>query len=345
VHPILAYRGRMGPYLAAWVPLGGLLAGLLRIAGSPWGEAAAIAFPMAIIYGFICLAAWYPCRSASPHTVPFLRVITTQVMAAAVSAMLWLFLVDTWVVLLEQFPVFSKAAERFPRLVPVILAVGVVLYVLAAALHYLLMAFEEARQAERSTLELEVLARKPSCGCAPRSTSLPLQRAQLDQLAHWQRPRCRTAMCSSWRVFRERPPGGRQHPACRRTGAGREVSGGGAARFGSRLRRSEICAEAGARGPAAVLQPLVENAVTHGVANLVGGGVADRGAPKATPALTEPDGPRTAVRSARSRAANVRPTGRAYGQSDVEVRQMVSTSGGTRVACCARALGYPVAAP
>lgn len=101
MHPILAYRGRLGPYLAAWVPLGGLLTGLLAIAGSPWDEAAAIAFPMALIYGFICLAAWYPCKSAPPHEVPFPRVIATQAMAAAVSAMLWLFLADTWVVLLE----------------------------------------------------------------------------------------------------------------------------------------------------------------------------------------------------------------------------------------------------
>src|SRR5512136_919737 len=160
MHPILAYRGRLGPYLAAWVPLGGLMAGLLVIAGSPWGEAAAIAFPMAFIYGFICLAAWYPCKTAAPHRVPFPKVIATQAMAAAVSAMLWLFLVDTWVVLLEQIPIFARATERFPRLVPVILAMGVVLYALAASLHYLLMAFEEARRAERSALELEVLARE-----------------------------------------------------------------------------------------------------------------------------------------------------------------------------------------
>jgi two-component system sensor histidine kinase AlgZ len=279
MHPILAYRGRMGPYLAAWLPLGGLLAGLLVIAGSPWGEAAAIAFPMAIIYGFICLAAWYPCKSASPHAVPFVRVITTQVMAAAVSAMLWLFLVDTWVVLLEQIPVFSKATERFPRLVPVILAVGVVLYALAAALHYLLMAFEEARQAERSALELEVLARE---------AELRALRAQIDPHFLFNAlnsissltgsdPAAARAMCLELADFlREsvRLGGIASIPLADELALAEKYLAVERARFGSRLRvEQEVSAEAGSCGvPPLVLQPLVENAVRHGVATLVDGG-------------------------------------------------------------------------
>ena len=324
MHPILAYRGRMGPYLAAWVPLGGLLAGLLVIAGSPWGEAAAIAFPMAIIYGFICLAAWYPCKSASPHAVPFLRVITTQVMAAAVSAMLWLFLVDTWVVLLEQFPVFSKATERFPRLVPVILAVGVVLYALAAALHYLLMAFEEARQAERSALELEVLARE---------AELRSLRAQIDPHFLFNAlnsissltgsdPAAARAMCLELADFlREslRLGAVASIPLADELALAEKYLAVERVRFGSRLRvEREVSAEAGACGvPPLVLQPLVENAVTaRGREPGRRGRRADRGAPAGrapAPHGGEPDGPRGGCQArggsrARQRA---RPPGRA----------------------------------
>jgi sensor histidine kinase YesM len=279
MHPILAYRGRLGPYLAAWVPLGGLLTGLLAIAGSPWGEAAAIAFPMALIYGFICLAAWYPCKSAPPHEVPFPRVIATQAMAAAVSAMLWLFLTDTWVVLLEQIPAFAKATERFPRLVPMILAVGVVLYALAAALHYLLMAFEEARRAERNALELEVLARE---------AELRSLRAQIDP--HFlfnalnsissltgSNPAAARQMCLELAEFlREslRVGGVASIPLAEELALTEKYLAVERARFGPRLRvEREISAEAGTCGvPPLVLQPLVENAVRHGVANLVDGG-------------------------------------------------------------------------
>ena len=280
MHPILAYRGRLGPYLAAWVPLGGLMAGLLAIAGSPWVEAAAIAFPMALIYAFICLAAWYPCKSASPHNVPFARVIATQAMAAAVSAMLWLFLVDTWVVLLEQIPIFAKATERFPRLVPVILAVGVVLYALAASLHYLLMAFEEARRAERNALELEVLARE---------AELRSLRAQIDP--HFlfnalnsissltgSNPAAARQMCLELAEFmREslRLGGVPNIPLAEELALTEKYLAVERARFGSRLKvEREISAEAGSCGvPPLVLQPLVENAVRHGVAHLVEGGL------------------------------------------------------------------------
>ncbi len=280
MHPILAYRGRLGPYLAAWVPLGGLMAGLLAIAGSPWVEAAAIAFPMALIYAFICLAAWYPCKSASPHNVPFARVIATQAMAAAVSAMLWLFLVDTWVVLLEQIPIFAKATERFPRLVPVILAVGVVLYALAASLHYLLMAFEEARRAERNALELEVFARE---------AELRSLRAQIDP--HFlfnalnsissltgSNPAAARQMCLELAEFmREslRLGGVPNIPLAEELALTEKYLAVERARFGSRLKvEREISAEAGSCGvPPLVLQPLVENAVRHGVAHLVEGGL------------------------------------------------------------------------
>ena len=280
MHPILAYRGRLGPYLAAWVPLGGLLAGLLRIAGTPWAEAAAIAFPMALVYAFICLAAWYPCRSASPHSTPFLRIIATQAVAAVVSAMLWLFLVDTWVVLLEQIPAFGGASERFPRLVPVVLAVAIVLYALAAALHYLLMAFEETQRAERSALELELLARE---------AELRSLRAQIDphflfnalnsisSLIGSDAAAAR-AMCVMLAEFLRESL---------RVGSATTISLGDEmaltekylaverVRFGPRLHfERELSPEAGSCGvPPLVLQPLVENAVRHGVAGLVDGGV------------------------------------------------------------------------
>jgi sensor histidine kinase YesM len=280
MHPILAYRGRLGPYLAAWVPLGGLMAGLLAIAGSPWVEAAAIALPMALIYGFICLAAWYPCKSASPHNVPFARVISTQAMAAAVSAMLWLFLVDTWVVVLEQIPVFAGATERFPRLVPVILAVGVVLYALAASLHYLLMAFEEARRAERNALELEVLAREAELRSLRAQIDPHFLFNALNSISSLTGSNAAAArqMCLELAEFmREslRLGGVPNIPLAEELALTEKYLALERVRFGSRLKvEREVSAEAGSCGvPPLVLQPLVENAVRHGVAHLVEGGL------------------------------------------------------------------------
>jgi len=280
MHPILAFRGRLGPYLAAWGPLAALLTGLLRIGGLPWLQAGVVALPLAVVYAFMCLAAWYPCRSAPIRHGPFAKVIVTQLSAAALSAMLWLFLADTWVVFLEQFPAFAGMSDRFPRLAALFLAAGVVLYVLAASLHYLLIGFEEARRAEKTALELEVLARE---------AELRALRAQIDPHFLFNAlnsisslvssdPAAARAMCLELGEFlREslRLGGVATIPLAEEIGLAERYLGIERVRFGSRLRvERDVDDEAGAcTVPALILQPLVENAVRHGIAQLVDGGV------------------------------------------------------------------------
>src|SRR5437867_11259667 len=58
MHPILEDKGRIALYVAAWLPVGGLLAALLALSERrPWAEALAFALPMALVYAFLCLAA------------------------------------------------------------------------------------------------------------------------------------------------------------------------------------------------------------------------------------------------------------------------------------------------
>ena len=280
MHPILAYRGRLGAYLAAWIPLAALLAGALHeSAGYEWLQAAVMAAPLALLYAFICLAAWYPCRAASPRLVALPRVIATQALAAGLSAVLWLFLADTWAVFLEQFPRFATVGERFPRAVPVLLAGGVLLYALGAALHYLLMAFEEARRAQTQALELEVLARE---------AELRALRAQIDPHFLFNAlnsvsaligsdPRAAREMCLKLAEFlREslRVGAAQSIPLAEEVGLAERYLAIEQARFGARLRTEwRIAPDVRAcQVPPLLLQPLVENAVVHGIAPSVGGG-------------------------------------------------------------------------
>jgi hypothetical protein len=60
MHPILAHPGRLAAYIAIWLPLGALLAGLLALQGVfGWTHAAIVAIPLSVSYGFLCLSAWY----------------------------------------------------------------------------------------------------------------------------------------------------------------------------------------------------------------------------------------------------------------------------------------------
>ena len=281
MHPIIARGGRIGPYLAAWVPIAAAMAVLIRLAaGSPWLEAAVLALPLAGVYAFICLASWYPCRFTPLRRATLARVVLTHALAGAVSTVLWLFLAITWAALLEGLPPFVGVSGRFPRLVVVLLVAGLLLYALAAVLHYLAIAFEDARDAERRELDLRLLARE---------AELRALRAQIDPHFLFNTmnsiasltaadPAGAREMCLTLAEFLRDSlrigarPGitlGEELALAEKYLAIEQV------RFGPRLRVArQIAPESAACAvPPLLLQPLVENAVVRGIAPLLAGGV------------------------------------------------------------------------
>lgn len=280
MHPILARGGRLGPYLAAWLPLGGLIAVLAHLAaGSPWLEAIVLSVPLAVLYAFICLASYYPCRAVPATTTPLPKLLVTHVFAALLSGVLWLFLAITWAVILESLPVFAGVAERFPRLVAVLAVTAVLLYTVIAAIHYVLISFEEARERERRQLELEMAARE---------AELRALRAQVDPHFLF------NAMNAIASLTASDPEGARQMcldlaeflRSSLRLGARETIPLGDELalverylaiehrRFGDRLQVACETDEDAASStvPPLILQPLVENAVNHGIADLLEGG-------------------------------------------------------------------------
>jgi hypothetical protein len=161
MHPVLSSRHRFLTYLAAWIPVAAMVAGLAVLyAGLTWPQALALATPLMLVYAFICLAAYYPCQAAPVGRHTLSRVLGVQAVAAAFSLLLWLFLASTWVALLEQVPALAPLGERYPRVVPVLLAAAASLWGLSAAIHYLFITASTASRAERQALSLEVLARE-----------------------------------------------------------------------------------------------------------------------------------------------------------------------------------------
>ena len=161
MHPILSHPGRLFLYLAAWLPIVGLLAILFTISGGvPWLESAALALPMSVVYAFVCLASWYPCSAMQPGKVSLISLGVTHLVAAIFSAGIWLLLGIGWAHLLGRVERLSGLKESFPQLRPWILAVGLFLYLLVAAAHYLLVAVQASQEAESTNLELQVRARE-----------------------------------------------------------------------------------------------------------------------------------------------------------------------------------------
>ena len=279
MHPILSRPSRLAAYVAVWVPLGAALASLLALQRVlAWGPAAAFAVPLAVAFGFLCLSAYY-----AAYGLPFTRgdlprSVVTAVAAAFVSSAVWLLVARGWLAIVASIGRWPAVAGAFHDAAPTLFWFGFLVYLLAVALSFLGLTFEAARDAERRGLELQVLARE---------AELRALRAQLDPhflfnslqsisaLTTADPPAARRMCLLLADFLRDTLTLGAQPriPLRSELLLARRFLEIEQVRFGDRLRvaiESDDAAES--LVPPLILQPLVENAVTHGVAHVLDGG-------------------------------------------------------------------------
>jgi hypothetical protein len=98
MHPILARGRRLALYLGLWLLVGGLLGALLVAqALLSWWQAVLVAVPLASVYAFVCLSAWYVTRGMPLAATSAARILGTAVAAAAISSAGWLVVARVWV--------------------------------------------------------------------------------------------------------------------------------------------------------------------------------------------------------------------------------------------------------
>jgi two-component system sensor histidine kinase AlgZ len=159
-------------YVAAWLPIAALLTQVLtRGGGIGWSEAAAIVFPMCLLYAFICQSSWYLCNAIPLREKEAVRLLTSHATAATVSAILWVLVGWAWALLLGSAFGFEGIESRYRPQILILLVSGLLLFLIDVALNYLLITFESSRRAENQALALQVLARE---------AELKALRAQID---------------------------------------------------------------------------------------------------------------------------------------------------------------------
>jgi hypothetical protein len=279
MHPILARGRRLALYLGAWTLVGMLLAALLA---GPGGLSATrslvVAIPLALVYAFFCLSAWYVARSTPLGPTGGVRLIATALTASAISSAAWLVVARGW---LELFAEGNRVAppELFPALRALIFGFGLLLYLLSISVSYLLAAFERSRDAERRGFEALVLARE---------AELRSLRTQIDPhflfntlhsisaLTTADPPAARRMCILLGDFLRDTLALGSKDriTIVRELQLATQFLEIEQVRFGDRL-RTDIGSPASDTWmvPPLLLQPLVENAVTHGVAHVIEGGV------------------------------------------------------------------------
>src|SRR5512144_2231845 len=127
MHPILTRLRQLGLYLLAWVPLAAILIYLLVRAGESWVVATALTIPLCLVYAFLCLAAWYPCRATPLENSGFLKLLLTHFTAAVLLSALWIQLAKHLAGALTRWAGFVGLDQRTAQYLPLLWVAGVLL--------------------------------------------------------------------------------------------------------------------------------------------------------------------------------------------------------------------------
>lgn len=280
MHPVFAKRGRLQLYLLSWTPVAGMLVLLLAVPGSlSWIESLAVLVPLCDVYAFVCLSAWYLCRSLPLDRSSVTRLLAYHLSAALVSSVGWVALGSGIAYALGSSAIFPGLAERFARQLPLLFGMGVVLYLLASAFHYVILALEASREAEGRTMEARILAREAELKALKAQVNPHFLFNSLHSISALTSvdPGGAREMCVLLADFLRRTLGLGEKasiPLSDELALARSYLAVEQVRFGAQLVVEESSDEASARClvPPLLLQPLVENAVVHGVATMVANG-------------------------------------------------------------------------
>ena len=282
MHPLLASGSRLTLYLVSWSLVAVLLAlGYSNTDSLGWTQTLIVLVPPWLIYSFVCLSAWYVCRSTPLQGASVSGVAIAHLGSGILAGGIWIMVWELWTQVLSDYPEYGEGLlEAYRSQLPMILAAGVLLFWLSGMLHYLLIAFETSRQAETRELGLEVMARE---------AELKALRAQIDPHFLF------NSLHSVSALTTVNPSGARRmcllladfFRSSVRLGAKDQIPLEDEmemvlqyleiekVRFGARL-ASEVAVDPECKNcmiPPLILQPLVENSVRHGIHSLVNGGV------------------------------------------------------------------------
>lgn len=271
MHPVFSNKSGLLFYVAAWIPLGAMLTLMLRVAGRlPFIESISVMAPVTLLLAGVCLAPWYSCRSLPLRSTSKEKLFINHVVAAMCATAIVMVFARMLVATFSG--VFPRLHQGYASAVPVLAAMVDMIYLLAIALYYVILAIESSRQAELLSREAELKAIKAqinphflfnSLNSISALTTIDSSKARemCIRLSDFLRASLRLGERASI-------------PFSEELALTRSYLDVEQVRFGQRLRvRQEfdpLCSDF--EVPPLLVQPLVENAIKHGIATLTDGG-------------------------------------------------------------------------
>ncbi len=277
----LSARRGIALYLLVWLMLALLFAALIGATlAATWSQAVLFAVPATMVYAVAAgFSSYYLCRAYPLAEKRPLAIVSVFLVSAVFSGAFWTSFCMMWDGMWLSLSLDWAGVGMAPQMRAIIFSLGVILYGLASMVHYLAIEFERARAAERRGFEAALAAQE---------AELRMLRSQIDPhflfnslnsisaLTSIDAARAR-AMTLQLADFFRHSLGLEAH---QRVTLDAEAMLADrflaieAVRFGARLAvRQEIADDArNCLLPPMILQPLVENAVKHGIGSLPEGG-------------------------------------------------------------------------
>lgn len=276
--PVVVARWRGLPLGIAVLAAALLVALVQTVFAAPMTEALEFAVPVALATSPISFSAAFLCRALPFSRTPVERLAGAALAAAIVSGAIWAGVGYAWWDLLRRYGM-AIVEPPVPVLTTVLGALGGLMYLLSVTGNYLWQTFEESAEASRRGLASEV---------AHRDAELRALRAQVDPHFLFNSlnsiaalttadPERARQMCQLLADFLRESlavGGTARIPLGREVALAEQYLRIEQVRFGRRLAvRASVASDvAELPVPPLILQPLVENAVRHGIATLVDGG-------------------------------------------------------------------------
>lgn len=161
MHPVLSSPRALLSYLLAWLALGVVLAWALVAAQvAPWPNTLLFALPVCLLYAFILPSAWYVCRALPLNH----RRLGTSVAlfggTSVVAGATWLGLCLAWAKLAQGSGADWATLDLSWRLAASLLGLGSGAYLLSLLGHDLLLALDTVRRSQAQEARSRELARE-----------------------------------------------------------------------------------------------------------------------------------------------------------------------------------------
>jgi two-component system, LytTR family, sensor histidine kinase AlgZ len=281
MHPIFRSFRHLLLYLAGWIPLGGLVAYLLKNSGDlSWTEALALGAPLCLLYAFMCLSSWYYCRATPIERMAgALQPKLMNLAAAAVVSAFWVLTARALAAALSHLEAFSALPRHLAKATGLLFCLGLLIYLLAVTGHYVLLMMISSRQAQEREALAQILAREAELRALKAQVNPHFLYNSLHSISALTTldPAKAREMCILLGDFLRKTLGlGEKSliPMEEEIALVDSYLSVEKVRFGKRLEMTEQVDPDALQCtlPPLLLQPMVENAVVHGISNLPEGG-------------------------------------------------------------------------